>query len=152
MSPLFTSSGQSIEASASESVLPVNTQGWFLLGLTGLISLQFSDYISHLFFYIPCFNILYSISINFWSFTSFYFLSWIEGYKIEKNKINIFSVFNKWKTLQVAIYMHCFICKINIISLFFSDEERRYNNIYIMPRVLIVGTVTQKESHFKRLT
>ena len=124
VSPLFTSSGQSIEASGSESVLPVNTQGWFPLGLTGLISLQFNDYISHCFLYIPCFNILYSISINFWSFTSFSLLSWIEGYKIEE-KVNkyFFSVFNTWKTLQVAIYIHCFICKMNIISLFFSDEE-----------------------------
>ena len=34
---LFTSGGQSIGASAS--VLPVNSQGWFPLGLTGLISL-----------------------------------------------------------------------------------------------------------------
>ena len=39
MSRLFTSGGQSIGASASASVLPMNTQGWFLLGLTGLISL-----------------------------------------------------------------------------------------------------------------
>ena len=31
---------QSIGASASASVLPVNIQGWFTLGLTGLISLQ----------------------------------------------------------------------------------------------------------------
>ena len=36
---LFTSGGQSIEASASSSVLPMNIQGWFLLELTGLISL-----------------------------------------------------------------------------------------------------------------
>ena len=34
MSRLFTSLGQSIGASASASVLPVNIQGWFLLGLT----------------------------------------------------------------------------------------------------------------------
>ena len=40
MSQLFASGGQSIGASASASVLPVNSQGWFLLGLTGLISLQ----------------------------------------------------------------------------------------------------------------
>ena len=33
---LFASGGQSIEASASVSVLPMNIQGWFLLGLTGL--------------------------------------------------------------------------------------------------------------------
>ena len=34
-------SGQSIGASASASVLPMNIQGWFPLGLTGLISLLF---------------------------------------------------------------------------------------------------------------
>ena len=40
MSWLFTSGGQSIEASASVSVLPMNIQDWFPLGLTGLTSLQ----------------------------------------------------------------------------------------------------------------
>ena len=40
MSQFFTSNGQSIGASASASVLPMNIQGWFPLGLTGLISLQ----------------------------------------------------------------------------------------------------------------
>ena len=40
MTQLFTSGGQSIGASASASVLPVNIQGWFPWGLTGLISLQ----------------------------------------------------------------------------------------------------------------
>ena len=34
----FTSGSQSIGASASASVLPMNTQDWFLLRLTGLIS------------------------------------------------------------------------------------------------------------------
>ena len=38
--PIFESSGWSIGASASASVLPVNIQGWFPLGLTGWISLQ----------------------------------------------------------------------------------------------------------------
>ena len=38
MSQFFTSRGQSIETSAS--VLPMNIQGWYPLGLTGLISLQ----------------------------------------------------------------------------------------------------------------
>ena len=36
---LFASAGQSIGASASAWVLPVNIQGWFPLGLTGFISL-----------------------------------------------------------------------------------------------------------------
>ena len=40
MSQLFTSGGQSIEVSASASVLPVNIQDWFPLGWTGWISLQ----------------------------------------------------------------------------------------------------------------
>ena len=39
-SPFFTSGGQSIGASASASVLPMNIQDWFPLGLTGLISLK----------------------------------------------------------------------------------------------------------------
>ena len=40
VSQLFASGGSSIGASASASVLPVNIQHWFPLGLTGLISLQ----------------------------------------------------------------------------------------------------------------
>ena len=47
MSQLFTSGGQSTEASAS--VLPMNIQGWFPLGLTGLLSLL-SKRLSRLFF------------------------------------------------------------------------------------------------------
>ena len=40
MIQFFASGGQRIGASASASVLPMNIQGWFPLGLTGLISLQ----------------------------------------------------------------------------------------------------------------
>ena len=39
MSQFFASSGQSIRVSASATVLPMNIQDWFPLGLTGLISL-----------------------------------------------------------------------------------------------------------------
>ena len=41
VSRLFTSGGQSFGASALASVLLMNIRGWFPLGLTGLISLQF---------------------------------------------------------------------------------------------------------------
>ena len=41
VSQFFTSGGQSITVSASASVLPMNIQGWFPLGLSGWISLQF---------------------------------------------------------------------------------------------------------------
>ena len=40
VSQFFASGGQSIGASASTSVLPMNIQDWVPLGLTGLISLQ----------------------------------------------------------------------------------------------------------------
>ena len=40
ISQLFASGDQSIGVSASASVLPMSTQGWVTLGLTGLISLQ----------------------------------------------------------------------------------------------------------------
>ena len=40
MSQFFTSGSQSIEASVSTSVLPMNIQDWFPLGWTGWISLQ----------------------------------------------------------------------------------------------------------------
>jgi len=40
MSQFFISDGQSMGASASASVLPMNIQDWFPLGLTGWISLQ----------------------------------------------------------------------------------------------------------------
>ena len=40
MCQFFASGGHSIGVSASASVLPMNSQDWFPLGLTGLISLQ----------------------------------------------------------------------------------------------------------------
>ena len=48
MSHLFASGGQSIEASASASVLPVNIEDWFTLGLTELIFLK-SKWLSRVF-------------------------------------------------------------------------------------------------------
>ena len=48
-SRLLASGGQSILASALASILPMNIQGWFPLGLTGLISLL-SKRLSRIFF------------------------------------------------------------------------------------------------------
>ena len=47
-SQFFTSHSQSIRASASASVLPMNIQDWFPLRLTGLISLE-SEWLSRVF-------------------------------------------------------------------------------------------------------
>ena len=60
MSQLFTSGGQSIGASAS--VLPMSIQGWFPLGLTGLISLQSWD--SQEFSPIPQFESISSLAFS----------------------------------------------------------------------------------------
>ena len=51
MSPLFASGGQSIGASAAGSVIPMNIQDWFPLGLTGLLSFQ-SKGLSRVFFFV----------------------------------------------------------------------------------------------------
>ena len=47
MSQFFTSGGQSIEVSASASVLPMNIQDWFPLGWTDWISLQSKSPLQH---------------------------------------------------------------------------------------------------------
>ena len=44
VSQFFASGGQSVGVSALASVLPMNIQDWFPLGLTGLISLQSKDF------------------------------------------------------------------------------------------------------------
>ena len=44
VSQFFASGGQSIGVSASASVLPMNIQDWFTLGLSGLISCSPRDY------------------------------------------------------------------------------------------------------------
>ena len=56
MSQFFASGGQITEAPPSASVLPMNIQGWFPLGLTGLISFQ-SKGLSR---YVPNYNFLYT--------------------------------------------------------------------------------------------
>ena len=64
VSQIFASGSQSIGASASVSVFPVNIQGWFLLGLTGLIFLL-SKGLSRVFssttLPAPCLSCLYRI-------------------------------------------------------------------------------------------
>ena len=56
MSQRFVSSGQSTGASASASVLPMNIQGWFPLGLIGLIILYSKGFS----------RIFSNATINFW--------------------------------------------------------------------------------------
>ena len=63
MSQFFTSRGQNIGYSTSASVLPMNIQDWFPLGLTGLIFLQ-SKGISGVLFSKPQFKIINSLAFS----------------------------------------------------------------------------------------
>ena len=63
MSRFFASGGQSTGASTSASVLPMNIHGWFLLGLTGLISLL-SKGLSRVFSSTPQFKIINSLVLS----------------------------------------------------------------------------------------
>ena len=83
-SQFFTSGGQSTGASASASVLPVNIQGWFPLGLTGWISLQSKDK-QVLFLLVPLRNNCDSWSFTFVTSNIFFFLP----YKLLTNSVPI---------------------------------------------------------------
>ena len=61
MSQFFASGGQSIGASVSASVLPMNIQGWFPLGLTGWIFVQGIQESSP----VPQFKSINSLSLSF---------------------------------------------------------------------------------------
>ena len=90
---LFASGGQSTGASASASVLPMNIQGWFPLGLTGLISLQskgFKKIFLEVFTRRNSFKIFHDkvyLSIFYCSYEFFLYMFW--GY-----------VVSKWKSLS----------------------------------------------------
>ena len=59
---LFASGGQSTGVSASASVLPMNIQDWFPLGLTGFIPLQSKELLVKLpGFWFDCFLLVYCI-------------------------------------------------------------------------------------------
>ena len=85
MCQLFTSGGQSIKVSASTSVLPMNIQDWFPLGLTGWIFLQ-SKGLSRVFcntivqrhqFFRAQLSSLYKSSIHRWPLEKPY--PWLDG-------------------------------------------------------------------------
>ena len=63
VSQFIASRGQSIGVSASASVLPMNKQEWFPLGMTGWISLQSKD--SQEYFPAPWFKSIRSLGLSF---------------------------------------------------------------------------------------
>ena len=113
MSQLFTSDDQSIGVSASASVLPVNIQGGFSLGLTGLISLQ-SKGLSRVFSSIPFEGITYSaLSLfycpaiksvhDYWKNHSFDYTD-----LCRKNNVSLFNTLSRFVTAFLPRSKHLF--------------------------------------------
>ena len=101
MSQFFASGGQSIGVSASVSVLPMNIQDWFPLGLTGWISLQSSG-LSRVF--------SNTIVQKHWCFSSQLSLSW-------------------WSKSQIHTWLlEFFLCRfVNPLSYFASEMGKEIN-------------------------
>ena len=88
VSQLFPLGGKVLGVSALESVLPMNTQGWFPLGLTGLITLQSKGLSSLLQYHslkapMPLLVTFYitaiAFSLSLWWNSSIFFKSQIKG-------------------------------------------------------------------------
>ena len=71
MSQFFASGSQSIEVSASASVLPMNIQGWFPLGWTDWISLLSKGLSNCILYILPVKNPLLTWSLNFYNFLKY---------------------------------------------------------------------------------
>ena len=115
MSQLFAPGAQSIRVLASASVLPMNIQGWFLIGLTGLISLL-SKGLSRVFF---------SITIQkhqFFSAQPFY-------------NSAVTSIHNYWKSHSLAI--QTFVGK--VMSLIFNTLSRFVKAILPRSKCLLIS-------------
>ena len=109
ISQLFASGGQSIGASASASVIPMNIQGWFSLGLNGL----FSFITLSILFWPVCENVLYLtlklsifllLEITYGTITLFPLkknFSLSVTYMYRHNNIADWTVFTHWGKSQV---------------------------------------------------
>ena len=123
MSWLFASGGQSIGASVSASVLPVNIQDWFPLGLTGLISLQ-SKGIS---------RVLSSTTVQKHQFfstqPSLWFTSHIRTWLLEKGK--------DIPTECIALTIGTFVSK--VMALFFNTLSRSHIAFLSRSKCLLIS-------------
>ena len=109
-SQLFTSGGQSIGASASASVLPMNIQGWSPLGWTGWMSLQ-SKGLSRVFF-----NTAVQKHQYFGAHPTLWPNSDMHPWLLEKTiKLNhgwsicIMGIVKCYKPVQIRAFLFCFV-------------------------------------------
>ena len=141
MSQLFTPSGQSIWASASASVLPMNIHDWFPLGLTGWISLQsngllrvFSNttFQKHQFF---------SAQPSLWSNSHICtwllekLLLWLYGLLLTKWCLCFFNMLSRFVIafLSRTKCLFYFVAAVTICSDFGAQENKICHSFYCLP-------------------
>ena len=110
MNQFFTSGDQSIGASASVSVFPINIRDWFPLGLTGLISLQLKGLKVH-----TCDGILLSHKKEWWHIYTMEYYSAIKEWNnaICSNMDGPRDHHSKWsKSEKEKYHMRSLICGI----------------------------------------
>ena len=125
MSQLLTSGGQSIGASTSASVLPMNIQGWFLSGLTGLISLQ-SKGLSRVF----SSTTIQSRSVQSFSCVWLFPTSWTAAHQAS------LSITNSWNLLKLM----------SIESKMPSNHLILCHPLFLLPSIFLCIGVFSKES------
>ena len=111
LSWFFASSGQSIGASASAPVFPMNIQGWVLLGLTGFISLQ-SKGLSRIFSSTTVRkHQVFGIQPSLWS------ISYIHTWLLQKSELWLY------RPLLTNWCLWFFICSLALSQLFTKEQE-----------------------------
>ena len=98
VSQLFVSGGQSVGASTSASVLPMNIQGWFHLGLNSLISLLSED-LSRVF-----------SSTTIWKYQFFGFSLLYHVHIIHKTNLCNLMTFSNWTELCPVVSITTIQC------------------------------------------
>ena len=124
---VFQSGSQSIGTSASASVLPVNIQGWFPLGLTGLITLE-SRWLSSVFSTVIQKHQLFDAQPSLWSRPWLLFFN--SSYSLVKSLSVLFSTYsNSSNNLSYAFYLEIF--------LLFLHHQSKFVYLYWRLRIFI---------------
>ena len=117
MSQLFASGGQSIRASASASVLPMNIQGRFPLGLTGWISLTIRTFVSKVMFLL--FKTLFRFDTAFLLRSKRLLISWLQS------RCALILEPKKMKSGTVTTFSHLFASRPGLVHMKVVTESPR---------------------------
>ena len=143
MSQLFASGGQSTRASASASVPSMNIQGWFILGLTDLISLVSNRLSRNFSSTIPQKHQPFTAQPSLWS--NFYFHTWL----LEKPYLRLLTFVGKVMSLFFKVLSRLVIAFLprskclNFMAAvtIWSDFGAQENNVSLLPLSLFLFAI-----------